>query len=150
MPYADPAVSRPGKTVVVTTTPSDSHTWNLVFLQLLLEESGYAVRNLGACTPTETVLAACRGPGVDLLVVSSVNGHGSVEGAALIRVLRADPALAGLPAVIGGMLTTADGYGVAAELSAAGYDAVFLGESAAERFRSFIAARTVFAGARTW
>ncbi|MGQ4416103.1 methylaspartate mutase, partial [Streptomyces sp. SAS_269] len=33
--------------VVVSSLASDAHTWNLVFLQLLIEESGFDVVNLG-------------------------------------------------------------------------------------------------------
>ncbi|MFC6935970.1 cobalamin-dependent protein [Actinomadura yumaensis] len=90
------------RTAVVTSTPSDSHTWGLVVLQCVLEEAGYAVRNLGACTPVARVLDECRAVRPDLLAVSTVNGHGRVEGAELITALRGDPDLAGLPAVIGG------------------------------------------------
>ncbi|MFD0586215.1 hypothetical protein [Dactylosporangium darangshiense] len=46
--------------VIVTTVSSDAHTWNLVYLQLLLEELGCRVTNLGACTPDETILRECR------------------------------------------------------------------------------------------
>lgn len=42
--------------VVLSTIPSDSHTWNLLFLQLLLEEHGCEVTNLGACVPVATLV----------------------------------------------------------------------------------------------
>lgn len=135
---------RPGgrvRTAVVTSTPSDSHTWGLVVLQCVLEEAGYAVRNLGACTPVARVLDECRAARPDLLAVSTVNGHGRVEGAELVTALRGDPDLAGLPAVIGGMLTTgrSDPGEVRAELTALGYTGVYVGGSALAEFRSFLA-----------
>ena len=39
-------------TVVVSGLASDAHTWNLVYLQLVLEEMGHRVTNLGACVPS--------------------------------------------------------------------------------------------------
>src|SRR4051812_3180408 len=55
--------------VLVTSVSSDSHTWNLVFLQLLLEDLGHKVTNLGACTPDDEILGAARALEPDLLVV---------------------------------------------------------------------------------
>jgi len=114
--------------VVLTSVSSDAHTWNLVFLQLLMEEHGAHVVNLGACVPDEEVLAACRENRPDLLVVSSVNGHGATDGARLARRLRAEFDRAELPAVIGGKLGvtgTADAEAIGSGLRQAGYDAVF-------------------------
>ncbi|AIR97445.1 cobalamin B12-binding domain-containing protein [Streptomyces glaucescens] len=91
--------------VTVSSVSSDAHMWNLVHLQLLLEEAGHEVTNLGVCPPDATVLDACRGADrPDLLVLSTVNGHGHLDGLRLVRTLRRDPGLAGLPVVIGGKL----------------------------------------------
>ncbi|MEU5421966.1 cobalamin B12-binding domain-containing protein [Streptomyces sp. NPDC001407] len=114
-------------TVIVTGVTSDSHTWNLVFLQLLLEELGFDVVNLGPCVPEERVVAECLARGPALLVVSSVNGHGYRDGMRLINRLRRQGGLTGMPAVIGGKLGIA-GPQSAEQLAAlvtAGYDAVF-------------------------
>lgn len=100
---ADAAVRGPLR-FVLASVPSDSHTWNLVALQLIIEEMGHEVTNLGACVPVDRLLAACRAERPDCLVVSTVNGHGRIDGARVIRRLREDPALAGLTAVIGGKL----------------------------------------------
>ncbi|MGP3924198.1 cobalamin B12-binding domain-containing protein [Streptomyces sp. 8N616] len=113
--------------VLVTGTSSDAHTWNLVFLQLMLEEMGHTVTNLGPCSPDELVVRECldRRPG--LVVVSSVNGHGFNDGLHLIKALRARPELARTKVVIGGKLST-DGLrnvGCARQLTSEGYDAVF-------------------------
>ena len=129
----------PTPTALVTSTPSDSHTWNLVFLQLLLEEHGYVVRNLGACPPISTIVAECRTARPDIVVVSSLNGHGRVEGAALISSLRAETELSDVPVVIGGMLTTGhDDRDAATELRVLGYSAVFVGVGAVPAFRAFL------------
>ncbi|GAA3348518.1 cobalamin B12-binding domain-containing protein [Amorphoplanes nipponensis] len=128
-----------GPSILVTGTSSDSHTWNLVYLQLLLEEAGCRVTNLGACVPPVLVAAECLARDPDLVVVSSVNGHGGADGLRLIEVLRAQPDLAGTPVVIGGKLAT-DGLrnvGLVRRLRAAGYDAVFDNGDLA-RFRTLI------------
>jgi methylaspartate mutase sigma subunit len=113
--------------IVVSSVSSDAHMWNLVYLQLLLEEAGHEVTNLGVCPPDTTVMEACRGADrPDLLVLSTVNGHGHLDGLRLIRAVRRDPELAALPVVIGGKLGV---HGAdAAEsrsLLEAGFNAVF-------------------------
>ncbi|WP_141576719.1 cobalamin B12-binding domain-containing protein [Actinomadura sp. WMMA1423] len=136
-----PAAAR--GTVVVGSVPSDAHTWNLVFLQLLIEELGYTVVNLGPCTPEETLVEACERTAPVMVVISSVNGHGGRDGLRLIERLRARDALAATPVVIGGQLDTrgADTAGQVAELLAAGYDAVFAGGAAGtSEFRDLLAA----------
>ncbi|WP_278255873.1 hypothetical protein [Nocardioides convexus] len=55
--------------VVLSSVSSDSHTWNLVYLQLLLEENGCAVVNLGATTPDDLVADALREHRPDALVI---------------------------------------------------------------------------------
>ncbi|WP_380284014.1 cobalamin B12-binding domain-containing protein [Kitasatospora purpeofusca] len=129
-----------GLEVVVTTTASDSHTWNLVFLQLLLEELGHRVSNLGACVPDDLLVAECRRIGPDLIVLSSVNGHGHHDGLRVIRALRACPELAGTPTVIGGKLTIAGSGDPDRQRSllAAGFDGVFEEGRSVADFRSFV------------
>lgn len=116
----------PGLSVLVTSVSSDSHTWNLVYLQLALEELGHRVDNLGACVPDDLVIDACLRGRYDLVVVSTVNGHGSLDGARLIGRIRACPELAAIPVVIGGKLgITGAGRHGREELRSAGFDAVF-------------------------
>lgn len=124
---AHPTTSHPLR-VVVSSVSSDAHMWNLVHLQLLLEEAGHEVTNLGVCPPDATVMDACRGAGrPDLLVLSTVNGHGHLDGLRLIRAIRRDAELAGLPVVIGGKLGVrgADDAGLGRRLLDAGFQAVF-------------------------
>lgn len=113
--------------IIVSGVSSDAHLWNLVFLQLLLEEHGHEVSNLGSLTPDAEIAGACRALRPDLLVIGTVNGHGHLDGLRLVRALRADPALAALPVVIGGKLGVhgRDNARFTARLTAAGYDAVF-------------------------
>lgn len=140
-----PATPRRGLRFLVSSVPSDSHTWNLVALQLLIEELGHEVTNLGACVPVELLVATCRARRPDCVVLSTVNGHGHIDGARVIAALRADPELAGLAVVIGGkfgMHGDAD-PALNQELLDRGFDAVFpVGADeparAFERFRRFV------------
>ncbi|WP_370964033.1 cobalamin B12-binding domain-containing protein [Amycolatopsis sp. cg9] len=123
---------------VVSSTASDAHTWNLVYLQLLLEELGFAVTNLGACVPDELAVAECRRLDPDLVVLSTVNGHGATDGLRLAPRLRA--ALPGAALVIGGKLGVDGSRGAEAEtrLRAAGFDRVF-GDGDLTAFRRYLA-----------
>ncbi len=121
-----PRVPPPARrlSIVIAGLSSDAHTWNLVFVQLVLEELGHDVRNLGPCVPDEVVLDVCRKHRPDLLIMASINGHGVHDGKSLIRAIRASPELALMPVGIGGMLGTGGAdHGV--ELLAASFDAVF-------------------------
>ncbi|MBT2383211.1 cobalamin B12-binding domain-containing protein [Streptomyces sp. ISL-11] len=116
-----------GGCVVVTSMASDAHTWNLVFLQLLIEELGYRVVNLGPCVPDELLVSRCADLDPALIVFSSVNGHGYQDGLRVIERLRGVAGLRSTPAVIGGKLGVTDEGDAsrAGELMAAGFDAVF-------------------------
>ncbi|MGV9270178.1 cobalamin B12-binding domain-containing protein [Kitasatospora sp. NPDC003701] len=134
-------------TVVLTGVSSDAHTWNLVYLRLLLEELGWEVVGLGATTPDQEVVEACLRHRPDLLVVSSVNGHGHIDGARLITAVRRVEELSGIPAVIGGKLGVAGEVGAArvAALLAAGFGAVFQDGAGIASFTRYLA---VLAGGR--
>ncbi|MDX3854825.1 cobalamin B12-binding domain-containing protein [Streptomyces sp. AK02-01A] len=120
-------LSQCGLKVLVTSSASDSHNWNLVFLQLLIEEMGHQVVNLGPCVPDELLVRRCRAHAPDLVVISSVNGHGYRDGLTAITRLRRDAALAEVPVVIGGKLgvTGAGDADSALRLLTAGFTAVF-------------------------
>jgi methylaspartate mutase sigma subunit len=114
-------------TVVVTSMSSDSHTWNLVFLQLLIEELGYDVVNLGPCVPDDVLVDRCMAVAPSMVVISSVNGHGYQDGLRVIDKVRACQQLVATPVVIGGKLSVSDQHTAARieQLMAAGFDAVF-------------------------
>jgi methylaspartate mutase sigma subunit len=132
--------------VVVTGLSSDAHTWNLVYLQLLLEELGCRVANLGGCVPDETIVRECLARRPDLVVISSLNGHGCQDGLRLIEAVRASPALAATPVVIGGKLDVVGGSS-AGRLLTAGFNAVFEDAGGLNPFRSFVHALAVRAAA---
>lgn len=141
-PEGPPGPSR--GTVIVSSVASDSHTWNLVFLQLLIEECGYDVVNLGPCVPDELLVAECLARAPEMVVISSVNGHGYQDGMRVIELLRARAELDEIPFVIGGKLGTdgAEGVSRVLELTRAGFDAVFEdGQDPVADFRSFLQAR---------
>ena len=75
----------------------------------------------------------------DLVVVSTVNGHGFHDGMRLIGRLRACEDLAATPAVIGGKLGIAGAAGRESrdQLVAAGFDAVFDDGTGLAAFRAF-------------
>ncbi|MCT2585117.1 cobalamin-dependent protein [Actinophytocola sp. S1-96] len=139
-----PSSRRP--TAIVSGLSSDAHTWNLVFLELLLDELGFLVTNLGPCVPDDLLVAECLDHVPDVLVLSSVNGHGYADGARVVRRLREHTPLAALPVAIGGKLGVAGGLtaGQRDELVAAGCDAVFEEHAdAVASFRGFLRALPV-------
>lgn len=127
------------KTVLLTTVPSDSHSWNLVFMEFLLNDLGYKVENLGPNTPMEEVIARLNRNGCAMVVVSTVNGHGYIEGAELAHRIRNETNhIKGL--YIGGKICTEnDALTIARHsdtLRAAGFDEVF-DDSVANSFDAF-------------
>ncbi|MEW2163785.1 cobalamin-dependent protein [Streptomyces sp. NPDC007084] len=129
-----------GLDIVVTGTSSDAHTWNLIYLELLLTEWGHRVTNLGACVPDDLVVTEALAQCPDLVVVSSVNGHGAADGQRLITRLRAEPRLARLPVVIGGKLGTGEETTRAGlpRLRAAGFTEVFEESAGTAPFRRYL------------
>jgi methylaspartate mutase sigma subunit len=111
-----------------------------VFLGLLLAEHGCVVVNIGPCPPDSLVLSECWRVAPDLVVISSVNGHGHVDGARVVRLLRTEPCLAGVPIVIGGQLGVRGSNDLwAADLIAAGCTDVFLDDDVSlRRFRLLV------------
>lgn len=89
----------------------DADAWSLVALQVVLEREGHTVRVAGE------VVEVCRRERPDCLVLSTVLGASGVD---VLGRVRADPALAGLPVVLGGRLGK-----TRAELLAQGFDEVF-------------------------
>ncbi|MFC4856916.1 cobalamin B12-binding domain-containing protein [Actinophytocola glycyrrhizae] len=115
-----------GLSIVISSTASDTHTWNLVFLRMYLEELGHDVVNLGPCVAEDELVPGCLDARPDVIVLSSVNGHGFRDGLRAIARIREHPDLRGVTTVIGGKLDvaalTADQERALAD---AGFDAVF-------------------------
>ena len=125
---AAPAANTSGLRVLLSTTSSDSHTWNMVFLHLLLEETGHRVINLGPCVPDALLVQSAQLYRPDAIVITTVNGHGQIDGARAVRALREQPATRDIPVVIGGQLGIdgPSGDEQVRRLLEAGFDAVFV------------------------
>ncbi|GAB2975351.1 cobalamin-dependent protein [Amycolatopsis acidiphila] len=129
--------------VIVSSTPSDAHTWNLVFLQLLIEEYGFHVVNLGPCVPEDLLVSQCCLHRPVLVVISSVNGHGYQDCLNLIGRLRRHARHEPMRVVAGGKLSVnqAGAEGRSVRLLAAGFDEIF-----ADDERSLAVFRELLAG----
>jgi methylaspartate mutase sigma subunit len=129
------------KTAILTTIPSDAHSWNLVFMQMFLEERGCRVINLGTCVPFQQVIDSCVQENPALVVVSTTNGHGYMEGADLARLLGRLDNRSRMKLVVGGKLGVdqAQDSEYAEILSNAGFDAVFHGATALDDFVALMA-----------
>jgi len=125
---------------LLTTVESDAHTWNLVYIETLLEEHGIEIINLGPCVPADMTIDAIEAHRPDGVIVSSVNGHGFLQGRELYR--RAAERLGDeLPAMlIGGKLSTNEESAAAIkrELTTLGFSGVFVGRRAIPEFRQWL------------
>ncbi|NYT94283.1 cobalamin B12-binding domain-containing protein [Salinispora sp. H7-4] len=133
--------------VLVTGTSSDAHTWNLIFLQLALEEAGHDVTNLGPCVPDDLLTETCVRLRPDALVISSVNGHGHADAARAAAVVRHDSRHDAMPIIVGGLLGTAGNPNAvhAPALEAAGVTAVLEKDDLPELMRLLAEIRTAVA-----
>jgi methylmalonyl-CoA mutase cobalamin-binding subunit len=75
-----------------------------------------------------------------MLVISSVNGHGHIDGERLIRRLRGTKETSGLPAVIGGKLGIHGTANVSftQQLIDAGFNTVFEASAGIEAFENYV------------
>lgn len=123
---------------LLTTIPSDSHNWNMVFIQLFLQENGFEVVNLGPSVPYDLLLDACVQHQPDLLIVSTINGHGYIEGKELIKRVRTLDIMKERPVFIGGKLSTDANmsYLYAVELEEAGYNKAYCSDQDMQHFKT--------------
>ncbi|MFN7097581.1 MAG: cobalamin B12-binding domain-containing protein [Gammaproteobacteria bacterium] len=126
--------------ILLTTIPSDSHMWNLVFMQLFLEEHGHEVINLGACVPIDLIIREAHYHRPGMIVVSSINGHGNIEGRELATAVKACDLLKNINLVIGGKLSTKgiNNIDYVSTLKQAGFDEVYTEDSSIESFLTSI------------
>jgi methylaspartate mutase sigma subunit len=127
-------------TFLLTTIESDAHTWNLVYMRSLLEEHSIHTISLGPCVRAEATVEAIFAHRPDVVVISSVNGHGVVQGRALFQLAARCVGKPLPPLVIGGKLCTrdADEPGVKRDLLALGFSGVFVGAQAIPEFRRWL------------
>jgi methylmalonyl-CoA mutase cobalamin-binding subunit len=125
---------------LLATIPSDSHTWNLVYMHLFLEELGFEVMNLGACVPIELLHSTSNQFNPDIIVISTINGHGNIEGIEIANKIRSDRKLDKVYLVIGGKLGTIgdQNHIYVDKLINAGFDKVYTGDDVINNFASFM------------
>jgi methylaspartate mutase sigma subunit len=128
------------KKAVLATIPSDCHSWNLLYMTYFLEELDFSVINLGVCTPLDLLADTCTKENPDLVVISTINGHGCIEGIELIQRLKPVEIQRQMPVVIGGILCI-NPYDLpkhASTLQLAGFDRVFFGDNSIPEFHAFL------------
>ncbi len=128
------------KKVIVCSIPSDSHTWNLIYMQFLLEEYGYEVVNLGCCLPVKDLIMYCHKIKPEMVVISTINGHGSIEGKELIFKIKECDMLRNIMIFIGGELTVNGDLSEEQQLELLnlGFQGVFSGQKSIGRFIEII------------
>lgn len=89
--------------VLLAGPPADAHTWNLIYLELLLQENGFCVTNLGPNRAHALLFETLTQKPHDLIVVSCLNGSVRQEGLALMEE-RSSRTMGGEIFVIGGTL----------------------------------------------
>ncbi len=122
--------------VVVATTPDDSHSWNMHGVELELIDRGLRVLNLGPCTPIRLVAETLRDFRPQLLVITTVNGHGAASMPELMAELAKFQLLKSTSVIVGGILTVDVATASEAEksINALGCSGVFTGDDAWRRF----------------
>lgn len=123
---------------VLAGPPADAHTWNLIYLEMLLEENGYSVTNLGPNVHHDTLFETLSYASHDLVVISCLNGSIKQEGLALMQK-RTTHGIGEELFVIGGVLhEEEDTPEVRQHLQQAGFTDVFINEPDATRFTRFL------------
>jgi methylaspartate mutase sigma subunit len=126
--------------VILSSISSDSHVWNLIYLQLVLESLNFDVINMGPSVCVADLAIACHRYQPSYLVISSVNGHGYLKGIEIIRTVRTMNLLKNMKVVIGGKLGV---NGIITKdqidhLYHEGYDGVFVNDSAIDDFKDYM------------
>ncbi|WP_207390036.1 hypothetical protein [Phytopseudomonas daroniae] len=97
-------------------------------MDFLLGEWGYQIENMGPNTPVGDVVNWLKSNPCEMVVVSTVNGHGYIEGIEIARRVRGDAKFHGLLCVGGKICTENDPLTIARHseaLKEAGFDGVF-------------------------
>jgi methylaspartate mutase sigma subunit len=126
--------------VILMGTHSDSHTWNLIFMELFLKENNCDVRNLGACVVLPAVCQEVHELSPDLIIVSSINGHLFQDGIKIIKTLTHYFPQQLPPIVIGGQLgiSALDRSFQKKKLLKLGYDGVFVENDSLSQFHQYL------------
>ncbi len=128
------------KKILISSISSDSHTWNLVYMQLLIEELGHKAINIGNCITIDYLVKQAHYHRPDILVISTVNGHGHIEGVEIMNELKKHDVLRNLKTVIGGKLGTLgnNNESYVQKLLDVGFQRVFFGDKSVDDFISYV------------
>ena len=128
---------------ILSSTPCDSHMWNLIYMELFLKEHHFDVINLGCCVPDTDLVQHILDHQPSLVVISSINGYLYRE------LLNTIPIIHGLRStlknpfklVAGGKLTVDDGdiNSLSDNLIKMGLDRLFIGGDSLMRFSAYLA-----------
>jgi MerR family transcriptional regulator, light-induced transcriptional regulator len=99
---ADDPETRIGPTAILAAPEQEHHTAGLLCLAQVLEDAGWHVENLGANVPAGELARFAAGRSVDLVALSIGIPERLPALQAAIDALRADPATAALPVMVGG------------------------------------------------
>lgn len=126
--------------VILTGTPSDSHMWNLIFLELFLKENGCKVLNLGSCVPVESIYKALEKSSFDLVVISSVNGYLFQDAMKIMTPFFRSHCHSLPPFVAGGKMGICEKNATfeKKKLIKSGYDDVFVEGDSLARFKKYL------------
>ncbi|MBM3468360.1 MAG: hypothetical protein FJX71_02875 [Alphaproteobacteria bacterium] len=126
--------------VILTGTPSDSHTWNLIFMELFLQENKCRVRNLGSCVSAEQLHTAIEEEVPDLVVISSINGHLFQDAIKIINTFPSHLASSLPPLVVGGKMgiTLKETGFQGKKLLKLGYSGVFVEKDSLVSFKQYL------------
>lgn len=122
---------------LLTSTPSDSHTWNLIYMELFLQENGCHVYNLGACVPIQKFSQAIDTFQPELVVISSINGHLFQDAIEMIKGLECKNS----PRFIAGGkigISTHSMHFQKVKLKQLGYDEVFTEKNSLCHFKNYL------------
>lgn len=92
-----------GKTIVMGVIGADAHAVGNKIIAFALQEAGYKVVNLGVMVSQEEYIAAAIETKADLILVSSLYGHGEIDCSGL-REKCEEAGLHGIPLFAGGNL----------------------------------------------
>jgi methylaspartate mutase sigma subunit len=126
--------------VILAGTPSDSHMWNLIFLELFLQENGCKALNLGSCVPVEDIYKTLGESPFDLVVISSVNGYLFQDAMKIMAPFFRSSCSLLPPFVVGGKMGISEKNATfeKRKLIKLGYDDVFIEADSLVRFKKYL------------
>lgn len=119
--------------------PSDAHTWNLFYLDLILKESGFSSEVLGGCVNLKDITKKVSTSHWDIIVVSSLNGHFYLESQSVLKSIKKGLGASNPIIVAGGNIDTnnRDIDFLERTVKKQGYDEVFFRSDSIKKFQTY-------------